>query len=85
MTLSQPNVERVIGRLVTDEAFRSRFATDPCAVLRELAASGVELTWCEVRALVAIDQRAIARFAAAVDPRLQKSDLHGSPVHGAPR
>jgi hypothetical protein len=65
--MSQRNVERVIGRLVTDEAFRRQFVSDPLAVLND----------CEVRALAAIDLQAVARFTDAIDPRLQKSDLHG--------
>ena len=76
--MSQRNVERVIGRLVTDEAFRRRFAQAPRAVLQGLAAGGVELNPCELQALAAIDSRELARFADAIDPRLQKSDLHGS-------
>ena len=78
--MSQRNVERVIGRLVTDEAFRRRFAASPEALLRELAAYGVELNACEMQALVSIDPRELDRFADAIDPRIQKSDLCG----GAP-
>jgi hypothetical protein len=75
--MSQRNVERVIGRLVTDEAFRRQFVTDPSAVLGEITRAGVELNDCEVRALAAIDPQAVARFTESIDPRLQKSDLHG--------
>ena len=75
--MSQSNVERVIGRLVTDEEFRRRFAADPLAVLRESAANGLELTDCEVRALSALNARTVERFARALDPRIQKADLHG--------
>jgi hypothetical protein len=75
--MSQRNVEQVIGKLVTDEAFRHRFAADPAASIEELIAGGLELNPCELRALVALDARRFARFAAAIDPRIQKCDLHG--------
>ncbi|HYH44088.1 MAG TPA: Os1348 family NHLP clan protein [Thermoanaerobaculia bacterium] len=75
--MSQGNVERVIGRLVTDEEFRRRFADDPPAVLRELTAGGLELNACEFRVLAAFDPRVAARCARAIDPRIQKADLHG--------
>ena len=75
--MSQRNVERVIGRLVTDEAFRRQFGDDPQTTLEELATGGIELTPCEVHALIGIDPRQVARFADALDPRLQKADCHG--------
>lgn len=75
--MSQRNVERVIGKLVTDEAFRHRFAGDPRATLRELCESCVELTVSELQALVSIDPGLLERFADAIDPRLQKTDLQG--------
>ena len=75
--MSQRNVERVIGRLVTDESLRRRFAQDPQGTLAELAACGVELTSCELAALEALDARQVERFALTLDPRLQKMDLCG--------
>lgn len=75
--MSQSNVERVVGRLVTDEEFRRRFAADPSAVLRELTASGLALTDCELRVLAALDSRVAERFARELDPRIQKADLCG--------
>jgi hypothetical protein len=73
--MSQRNVERVIGRLVTDEAFRRQFAADPHSTLSLVADSGVELNDCELRALASIDPEALGRFTAVIDPRIQKSDL----------
>jgi hypothetical protein len=75
--MSQTHVERVIGQLVTDEAFRRRFAHDPRTALLELAERGVQLNACETEALLHIDLRALARCADAIDPRLQKTDLRG--------
>lgn len=73
--MSQRNVEQVIGRLVTDEAFRRRFFADPPTVLGELARNGLDLNDCERRALGFLDERAAARFAGGIDTRIQKSDL----------
>ena len=75
--MSQANVEKIIGRLVTDEGFRRRFASDPAGTLRQLAECGCDLTWCEQRAIGSIDSEALARFADIVDPRIQRCDLPG--------
>jgi len=73
--MSQRNVEKVIGVLVTDEELRRRFASDPKGTLESLIASGLELTMCELEALRTLNPRRLTHFAEAVDPRLQKSDL----------
>ena len=70
--MSQRRVARVIGRLLTDEEFRHQFEADPVAALGGMAAGGVELTDVETRALAGLDARLLARFAEAIDPRLQK-------------
>jgi putative modified peptide len=76
--MSQRNVERILGRLVTDEAFRRRFAADPRAALAEMTSCcGGELNECERRALEAVDPEAVRTFAEALDPRIQKCDLEG--------
>ena len=77
--MSQRSVERVIGRLLTDEGFRRRFAADPAAAIAELAAAGIDLNPCERNALAALDLAAVARCADAIDPRLQKTELGGTP------
>jgi hypothetical protein len=73
--MSQRNVERVIGLLVTDEGLRHRFLADPKGTLDSLIADGWELNPCEIEALRVLSPRRLAHFAEAVDPRLQKSDL----------
>jgi len=75
--MSQRNVERVIGKLVTDEAFRRRFVRHPEDTLLETIACGMELTMCEMQALVAMDMKSLERFAEAIDSRLQKTDIPG--------
>lgn len=73
--MSQRNVEKVIGRLVTDEGFRRRFAEDREAMVREILDDGLDLNSCERRALLALDPQRIARFAEQLDPCIQKVEL----------
>jgi hypothetical protein len=75
--MSQVNVERVIGQLVTDEGVRRRFVDDPHAALRQMMECGVELTEGERSALAGLDRRELERFVESIDARLQKTDLRG--------
>jgi len=75
--MSQGNVERIVGRLVTDEDFRRAFHEDPERVVRGLADRGYELTRAEIETLVALDPLTLERFANSLDPRLQKASLRG--------
>jgi len=75
--MSQLSVERIIGLLATDEGLRLRFRKNPRAALQEMLERGLELNQCELASLAALDTREIARFARAIDPRLQKVDLNG--------
>jgi hypothetical protein len=77
--MSQTNVEALIGKLVTDEGFRRRFADQPTEVLRELVDSGWALTPAEQRALVCCNLGVVERCSRAVDPRLLKVDLRETP------
>lgn len=79
--MSQRNVEKVIGRLVTDEGFRRRFAEDRDAMVQEILDHGLDLNPCERRALLALDPQRIAQFAEQLDPCIQKVELG---THGAP-
>ena len=70
--MSQRSVEAFLGRLATDEGFRDRFKADRAAVLDELVAGGTPITPVERRALLGIDFDSCEKFAALLDPRLQK-------------
>jgi hypothetical protein len=79
--MSQASVERIVGRLVTDEDFRRAFRADPERVVLSLADSGVDLNRAELAALVALDPRTLERFADVLGPRLQKASLR-APLPG---
>ena len=65
----------LIGRLITDEQFRSEFVRDPENTLLGLCDHGLELSRTEIAALVDTDRTLWARTAEAIDPRLQKVSL----------
>ena len=73
--LAQRIIEMLIGRLITDEQFRSEFLRDPENTLLGLCDRGLELSRTEVAALVNTDPAVWARTADAIDPRLQKASL----------
>jgi hypothetical protein len=68
-------LEMLIGRLITDEAFRDEFLANPEQTLLRLRDLGVELSRAEMAALVNTDPLLWARTADALDPRLQKVSL----------
>ena len=68
----QRSIEILIGKLVTDEEFRSAFHRDPKAALDEAVDSGLDLSPYEIRALLAIDRTLWDRMANELDARLQK-------------
>ena len=76
--MSQAWVERVIGLLATDEGLRRRFRKNPRSALMEMELMGMELTDCERWSLTRIDPDDVARFADAIDDRLQKATLEGN-------
>ena len=65
----------LIGRLITDEQFRSEFLVNPEAILTGLSDRGLQLSRTEISALVNTDPALWERIADAIDPRLQKASL----------
>ncbi|MBK9715318.1 MAG: Franean1_4349 family RiPP [Kouleothrix sp.] len=66
--MSQHEVERVIGRAVTDSAFRKALIDNA----RE-ACKGYDLTEDEIEALEALDSESLLAFAGTLDKRISKS------------
>ena len=73
--MAQRTIEMLIGRLITDEQFRSEFVQDPEKTLSDLCDRGTALSRTEIAALVATDPEVWTRTADAIDPRLQKASL----------
>jgi hypothetical protein len=67
--MSQQAVERTIGKLVTDEAFRRRFAADPPRASLE---AGLALSATELSALVRISAAALDRLARTLDDSIRR-------------
>jgi hypothetical protein len=73
--VSQRAIETIVGRLVTDEAFRKAFEQNPRHTLEELLAQGVGLTETEISALIGTRLTLWAEVGDQIDPHLQKADL----------
>ena len=76
--MSQMNVERIIGLLLTDESMLRHFVAAPRVTLQKLAEKGMGLNACELEALARLDPELLRLVAQAIDPRLQKVDLKGA-------
>lgn len=77
--MAQRSIEILIGRLITDEAFRNAFSNNAAATLAVFMDAGYELTHLEVAALKATRADLWARVAEQVDPRLQKASFSRGP------
>ena len=79
--MTQRVIEAVIGRLITDEAFRAAFLSDPRRTLAGLRERGVDLTQGEIAALVDTDSALWEQVAERIDSRLQKANLDSGEEH----
>jgi hypothetical protein len=73
--VAQRSIEILIGRLVSDEAFRSAFRSATTATLAGFVESGHDLTALEIAALRATPLDVWERAAEEIDPRLQKASF----------
>jgi hypothetical protein len=73
--MSHRTIERIIGRLLTDQELRLKFTRSPKRTLAELGEQGWELTRIEVDALLTIELRLWSEVAGRIDPRLQRCSL----------
>jgi hypothetical protein len=75
--MSQLMVERVIGRLLTDEELRKEFTRAPEELLKGLRSQGWDLNRTEFDALIRTDISLWSEVAERIDPRLQRCSLKG--------
>jgi len=78
--VAQRSIEILIGRLITDEAFRDAFLANRVLALQAFVESGHELTPVEVSAIHATPANLWRSVASQVDPRLQRAKLSEGPL-----
>ena len=70
--MTQDSVERALGKLLTDEAFCTRFFAAPAAACRD---AGLTLSPVELEALQRLSREQLARLADDVDARISRPCL----------
>lgn len=83
--MSQKTVERILGKLATDEGARQLFRSAPRDALARLTAECDPLTPVELEALSALDPAQLERFADTIDPRLQRVRIPAAAANGGGR
>ena len=73
--MAQRSIEILIGRLITDEAFRNAFRENPEVTLERFIESGHALTPVELAALKTTRSGFWTLVAEQIDYRLQKASL----------
>jgi len=73
--MAQRSIEILIGRLITDEAFRVAFLENRALALHGFNEAGYELTPIEIAAVLSTPTDLLRQVADQIDPRLQKSSL----------
>ena len=73
--VTQRSIEILIGRLLTDEAFREAFLNNTRGTLQIFCEAGHDLTPLEISAFLATPRDLWGEVAEEIDPRLQKADL----------
>lgn len=79
--MSQRDVERTLGRLLTDSGFRRDFFRNPARACLDF---GLQLAAHEVEALLRVPPRRLARLAGQLDDRICRFDLEGANDGGSP-
>ena len=76
--MSQRDVERTLGRLLTDSGFRRDFFRDPARACVEF---GLQLAAHEVDALLRVPPRLLASLAGRLDDRICRLDIEDANDH----
>jgi hypothetical protein len=78
--MSQRDVERTLGRLLTDTGFRRDFFRSPAHACLEF---GLQLAPHEVEALLRVPPRQLASLAGQLDDRICRLDIDDANDHGS--
>ncbi len=73
--MSQRDVERTLGRLLTDQGFRDDFFSDPAHACLQV---GIQLTPHEVEALLRVPRSTLVSLGARLDDRICRLYLQRS-------
>ena len=79
--MSQRDVERTLGRLLTDAGFQREFFRNPARACLEL---GLQLAVHEVEALLRVPRRGLASLAAQLDDRICRLHVDDTNDHTFP-
>ena len=71
--MSQPSVEKLLGRILTDDDFRRSFFPVRAASFELAATHGFDLTSIEIGALSSLRLRNFECIAQSLDPRIARS------------
>jgi hypothetical protein len=78
--MSQRDVEKLLGKMLTDDLFRQSFFPVGRHSFELAAAHGLELTAVERSALSSLRSRAFECLARSLDPRISRSSAAGERV-----
>ena len=79
--MSQRDVERTLGRLLTDVMFRREFFSDPA---RACLGLGVQLAAHELEALLRVPARRLTALEGDLDDRIRRFRIDDLDDRGAP-
>ena len=75
--MSQRDVERTLGRLLTDQGFQDNFFLDPVHACLQV---GIQLTPHEVEALLRVPRPALASLGTCLDDRICRLHIQRSEI-----
>lgn len=78
--MSQTSVEKLLGRILTDDGFRGSFFPIRGESFELAAAHGFDLNPIEVSALSSLRRRTFECIATSLDPRISRSSAAHEPV-----
>jgi hypothetical protein len=78
--MSQRSVEKLLGRIITDDDFRRSFFPIRSGSFELAATHGLDLTSIERSALSSLRLRSFECLARTLDPRISRSSASEDPV-----